>query len=351
MNKIFYFYLTPRNKLLRNYLTGKEPSTFLYGLPQLRRLGFQVRFSDLAYHPLNILRPLFQPLELLHMRLLSYPLGFRLHQALLLYPMYKDADILLCTQDSAGLPIAWLKRLGLINNKVVIVSSNLNNAIEQTRNKWIGNFIKKNLNSIELLICSSRKEQEILSRFLGRTVEFLADGIDTEYFKPMWKNKYSIDILSVGRDPYRDFKTLFAAVENTSLRVTVVCTRELIEGLHIPENVTILTHQSMQQLRQLFSQTKLVVLPMKQTNKPQGHSVLLTAMAMGKKIIASNVVGITTAYKLKNYPLLTLVPPQNHYTLSHAISKMLRRPSRLSALSKLRQEIAIEAYAAKLKIL
>ena len=346
--KIFYFYLTPRKKLLDDYYSGHEPSTFLYGLPQLRRLGFEVNFSDLAYHPLNLLRPLLQPLEKLHMRLLAYPLGFRLHQALLLYPLYRGADILFCTQDSAGLPIAWLKRLGIIKNKVVIVSSNLTNAIEKTQSSWMKSFIKINLNSVELFICSSQKEQKILSEFLGRPVEFLADGVDTEYFQPVRSGKRSMDVLSVGRDPYRDFKTLFAAVENKPWRVTVVCTLDLIKGLHIPTNVTILTNQSMQELRQLFAQTKLVVLPMKKTNKPQGHSVLLTAMAMGKKIVASDVVGITSSYNLKEYSSITLVAPQNNKRLAHAISTMLSKNQNIPNLSLLRRKISVNQYALKL---
>ena len=346
--KIFYFYLTPRKKLLHDFKSGIEPSTFLYGLPQLQQLGFEVNFSDLAYHPLNLLRPLLQPLEQLHMRLLAYPLGFRLHQALILYPLYKNADILFCTQDSAGLPIAWLKRIGLIKNKVIIVSSNLTNAIEQTKSKWMKNFIKKNLNSIELLICSSKKEQEILSHFLGRPVEFLADGIDTKYFMPAQKTKPSIDILSVGRDPYRDYQTLFAAVRNKPWRVTVVCTPDLLNNLRVPDNVTILTDRSMQELRQLFTQAKLIVLPMKKTNKPQGHSVLLTAMAMGKKIIASNVVGITSAYNLIEFSSIALVTPKNSKRLANAISIMLSNNQSLSNLSRLRSKISVKQYASKL---
>ena len=87
---------------------------------------------------------------------------------------------------------------------------------------------------------------------------------------------------------------------------------------------------------------------MKKTNKPQGHSVLLTAMAMGKKIVASDVVGITSSYNLKEYSSITLVAPQNSKRLAHAISTMLSKNQNIPNLSLLRRKISVNQYALKL---
>ena len=84
--KIFYIYRTARKPMSDAYKKGKGPSTFLYGLPELRKLGHQVDFSDRAYHRLNISQYLFWPMEKIFMWLINYPLGFKLHQAILLLP-------------------------------------------------------------------------------------------------------------------------------------------------------------------------------------------------------------------------------------------------------------------------
>ena len=345
--KIFFLYLTARTKMLEDYKVGKEPTTFLYGLAELRKMGFVADFSDLAFSHFNILRLILQPLEKLHSWFLRYSLGFRFHQALLLWPLYRNYDVLICTQDSIGLPIAFLKRIGLIKSKVIYVSSNLTNVLVNPRFPQFLKFIKKNLQATEAIVCSSKKEKELLEKFLKRKVHFLADGIDTDFFVPK-KTKSTIDILSVGKDPFRDYKTFFRAIKDLHLKISVVCNPENVKGFKIPNNTMLYSNISFRELRELYWKTKVVVLPMKETNKPQGHTVLLTAMAMGKKIIASDVPGITTSYDLKKYPGITLVKPENSQELTHEIAKKLKENAKNYFSKKFNQTISIKTYSKKI---
>lgn len=345
---LFFVYLTPRKKMLTEFQEGREQSTFLYGLPELQKLGFKVGFSDIAYSEFNFLRHLIRPLELLQEHLLNYRLGFRLHVPLLLWPKFRNYDIVLCTQESVGLPFSFLKRVGIIKNKIIYFSSNLTNGIEMSQSKIMLNFIRDNLKSCEAVVCSSRKEQEILEEFLSKPVHFLPDGIDIDFFTPQTKTNPKIDILAVGRDLYRDFATLFKAVTDTSWKTIVVCTPDNIRCLTIPKNVKIMQNISSQTLRQLYDDSKIVVLPMKKTNKPQGHTVLMGAMAMYKPIIASDVPGINTSYALENYPAITLVPAENTTALKSAIKKTLMHLPTLKAKQNARGAISTAHYARRL---
>lgn len=347
--KLFFIYLTARNTLLKDYYAGKEPSTFLYGLPELRKLGYSADFSDLAYTKLNFLNYCFQPLERLHSYLLNYPVGFRIFQALLLLPAYQKSDVIISTQDSAGLPFLMLKRTGVIKNKLIYVSSNLTNALVKPKSTHVFDLLRKNLLCADAVVCSSRREQELLGNFLHKQVYFLPDGVDINYFQPTASTRMTFDILSIGRDLYRDFDTLIKSVAKTSWQTKIVCSPEIAKSLkRIPKSVQILVNISSHELRRLYQETRLVVLPMKKTDKPQGHTVLLNSMSMEKPIIASDVPGITSAYDLTKYRGIQLVPPQDISSLNQAISRMLADPPQIKLSPKFRDSISTDDYAQRL---
>ena len=347
--RILYLYLTPRTSMLKNYELGRESSTFLYGLIELRQLGFQVDFFDTAYHHFTWLNYVFRPLENLLKFAYNYPrLGFRLQQALILLPKFKKYDIIFCTQDSAGLPIALFKKIGLIKNRVIYVTSNVTNAFEKPRCPCTVYFLKQILCAVDVIICSSKKEQEILQKKLQREIIFIADGIDTKFYKPIKTASYPIDILAVGKDYYRDYATLFGAVEKTHWKTVVVCEPENIAGLKIPANVSIRYKVSTLELRKLYAQAKILVLPMQPTDKPQGHTVLLSGMAMGKNIIASDVVGITTSYNLSHYSLIHLIPAHQSEDLRRILRSELSKPPQLLNNPEVRDSISTMHYAKKM---
>src|SRR3989344_216694 len=349
--RVFYIYRTKRKSMWTAYKTGLSHSTFLYGLPELKKKGYQVEFSDAAYSPFNLLRYLLQPLENLNEYFLNYPIGFKLHQALLLWPKYRKADVIIATQDSAGLPILLLKLLGLVSPPVLYISNGLANSFQKARNQFYLIFIKRLLQKADALVCYSKKEQSILETFTQRRVIFIPLGIDTIFFKPD-KNttKHPIDILAAGKDLFRDYSTLCHAVKNTTWKTTIACSPENIRGINIPKNVTLIYNATPQQMKQLYNQAKLVVVPMKQTHKTQGQVVFMEAAAMNKQIIASRVSGITHAYDLSEYDNLILVKPESPTALKKEIQRQLASGNSTRSLKSIlfHDSISIQTYTNRL---
>lgn len=348
--KVFFVYRTARNSIWHEYEKKRGPSTFLYGLPELKHLKIETAFSDIAWHPTNLLRPLLQPLEKLHQYLLNYPIGFQLHQALLLMPEYQFSDFIVTTQDSAGLPILLLKKMRLVKPKVVYISNGLANALINARSKPLLRIISGLLCSADKIICYSRKEKQILEQFTHKSVTFIPFGIDIKFFSPPPKlpTTYDFDIFSGGKDSYRDYKCLFSAVKNTKWRVVVACTPENVQGLTPPSNVTLRFNVDSYNWKRLYEISRLVVIPMMDTDKTQGQAVFLEAVAMNKPVVSSKVSAITDAFEVSKFKEVMLVPSGAPHLLKTAIETQLKKQSRTLQTGQIRVSISTQVFANKL---
>ena len=103
------------------------------------------------------------------------------------------------------------------------------------------------------------------------------------------------DVLAVGRDRGRDWRTFFDAVRNTDLRVRVVCRPALLAGLDVPANVEVVGVVDRASYRELLASAAVVAVITETLPYPTGQSVLLEAMAMGRCCVVtahSRVVGV-----------------------------------------------------------
>lgn len=342
--RIFFVYRSARKSLYNSYHEHQSPSTFLYGLVELQKLGMKAMFSDNAYHPLNFLNYLLKPLENYHQKLLRYSIGFKLHQALILLPQLLKSEVIITTQDSAGLPILLLKRLHLISVPMIYISNGLVNALTNLANRKMKNFVIQNLLAADIIVCYSKHEQKKLEEFTHKKVAFIPFGIDTDFYKPE-KSALSIDILSVGRDSFRDYKTLFKSVTNTKFKVVVVCDPDNIKTLTIPANVTIMHRVTPLELKALYNKSKLVVIPLKNNDKPQGQVVFLESIAMNKRIIISAIPGITQGFDFQKFSNYYFVKPNNPQELRTKINTYLHKQQRFPYNQSVRSYISMQRFA------
>ena len=287
---IFYLYSQPRQKWERQVKQGRMPDHVLYGLNHLRRLGHQVTYSDAGFSRFNLLKWPISPLQQWFRRHVG--IGFQLDQALLLLPRLRRVDVIITTNDSCGLPVAFLKWLRLLKTPQIYCHIGF-------------------------------KKQAKLLKFLLKQSQTIIDftqtppGVDTKFFRPK-KLKPQFDILAVGRDPGRDYATLFQAVKDLPVKVKVICDPKNITGLTIPPNVTIEYSVSYLKVRQAYWQSKIVVIPTKK-NTVSGQISLLEALACGKPVIAADTPALN-------------ITPINHYqpaqpkSLKYQILKLLHSP-------------------------
>lgn len=297
MKKILYVYRTARGKKYHNFLEGKEPDHILYGLNYLTNKGYKVMFFDMAHGKFNILYWLFLPLQKLIIQLSSQ--GFRIDQAVLLIPKIRSADIVVTTTDSVGLPILFLKKMGFIKTPIIYISIGLINELEKRDTSMIFNFYKKILPEASKVICHSKQEIELYKKLIPqfkKRLEFIPFGIDHKFFnRPSIKRVY---ILSVGQDKSRDY--LFLSKIATFFpkeKFAVVTQRSNVEGIYFSKNVKLYFNLPYDRVEQMYSQAKLLFLPLRALNRAGGQTSFLEGVAANLKIVIPKIEDIIEVYK------------------------------------------------------
>lgn len=304
---IFYLYSQPRKGWERQVKQSRMPDHVLYGLNWLRKFGHKVTYSDIAFSRFNLLKWLISPLQRWFLN--RFGVGFQLDQALLLLPRLRQADVIITTNDSCGLPVAFFKWLGLLKTPQIYFHIGF-------------------------------KPNPCLSRLLRQSeavVHFSTTppGVDTKFFHPQ-KLTPKFDILAIGRDPGRDYATLFQAIKDLPVKAKVICDPKNVADLTIPFNVDISYSVSYLEVRQAYWESKIVVIPT-QKNSVSGQITFLEALACGKPVIAAN----TKALK---------IAPANYYRSEQpqSLQQQILHSQRHSISRRIVENFSSQAFAVKI---
>jgi glycosyltransferase involved in cell wall biosynthesis len=202
--------------------------------------------------------------------------------------------------------------------------------------------------SADLLCVSARGEIDIYSARLGIPAErFRFVPWHTNVLEPRWCKPSGDYFFAAGRTG-RDWRTLADAVRGLDVEVTVVCSRLHASATDFPPNVTVLTDVPYQQYRALLEGAFAVVLPLEVHEYSTGQVVILEAMALGKAVVATRVLG-SEDYVLDGQDGL-LVPPYDAGALRAALAGLYSSPARAerlgrAAVEKVRRDHTLERYA------
>ena len=184
----------------------------------------------------------------------------------------------------------------------------------------------------------------LLERFphLKDRVEFIPFGVDLEFFKPQGVLEVR-QILAVGFDPDRDWKTMINACKDTTIPV-VLATRESRVKKYMP----LPAHISIQQftprdLVKEYEKSSVVVVPLNTsygTNDAMGCSTLFEAMAVGKPVIVTRTRA-TESYVTDGSNAL-LVEEGNPDALYSSISHLMADGELRTRLGKNAREYALK---------
>ena len=192
---------------------------------------------------------------------------------------------------------------------------------------------------MDAIVCTATSQKEfLLSRgFDPAKIFFHPIGIDTDFWSRTSNSSPSAPdyIISVGRDPGRDYKTLFEAVKDLQVKVIVATKPEAVRGLTIPKNVEVRFHIPYEKMPSLYAGANFAVVPLRDAENPDGSDTsgqygFLEPMAMGKAVIATDKA--TVRDYLKNGQNGLLVAPQSPEALKKAIETLLHDSEKKSSL-------------------
>ncbi len=163
-------------------------------------------------------------------------------------------------------------------------------------------------------------------------------------------------LCSVGLE-FRDYPTLMDAVRGLDVHVIIAAgspwskRSDSTADQSIPPNVTV-RRFSQYELRQVYADSRFVVMPLYNVNFQAGVTAILEGMAMGKAIICTRTPGQTDVVVEGETGLY--VPPADPQALRDAITHLLTHPEEAEAMGQRGRELiqstmSLDQYVTRLK--
>lgn len=131
-------------------------------------------------------------------------------------------------------------------------------------------------------------------------------------------------VYSVGRT-LRDNQTLLEAASTFHAPLVLVVGKDEPLPQNLSSRIEVRREIPLEETHQLLQRCALVVIPLLPTQRSTGQVVLFEAMALGKPVVATGLVGITDY--VRNGKNGRIVPPQNAPALAQAVNHLLDHPA------------------------
>jgi len=185
--------------------------------------------------------------------------------------------------------------------------------------------------------------------------------VDTMFWRPdrVTANRGSRPMICAVGQELRDYPTLVEAVRGLDADVVIAAAspwakrEDTSAGLEIPPNVTVRACNQFE-LRQLYADAQLVVVPLQETDFQAGITTILEAMSMDRAIVCTRTTGQTDT--IIDGETGRYVRPGDAVALRATIEELLADHAQVARLSAaaphwVRQHADISSYAEELAVL
>ena len=329
--KVLFFYRGERAKLIKEVEAGLAPDEFLYGLPQLRKLGFEVSFAEAAPGDGEFTRKLVNPFGSFIGNFLCA--SFALSNIVIYWKRIKESDAIIGTTDGNTLPLLAARWIGQLDKPVVGVTQGLYDMKRKLGwRPWRSfaiHLVTRMLDHAQRIIVLGEGDRQAFCDTFGKKFDAIITdaqfGVDCEFWSPGTESSSATDspLLSVGSDCMRDYDTLLRATGDEALRI--VTRLKVDESLRGP-NVVVDGKVDYFGLRDLYRKAACVIIPIKQQDRDSGHSATLQAMACGKAVILSDTRGMWDRENFVHGRTCYLVRPEDPEAMRAAIKHVRENP-------------------------
>lgn len=336
---VVWVFRRSRRQWLSEWLRGERSSEFFYGLPSLCArycVGF---VEDEGSNPLWFL---WYPFEFLMSR--RNGVGFALHVPLWHLRALNRARVIISTMDTCGLPLAFLKRLGLLSGRLIYISQGLSDRIKAYGfDKRLSRQYGRLLSGVEELVALSPGAAAGLADWLdipSDRIHVLPFGADCHFWRHAAPpGAVGSEIVSVGSDAGRDYSTLLAACDRLPLHIV---SRQRLT-LRDRANVRQSSDHTPRELREIYSRARFVVIPLFDIEQPSGQSTALQAMACGKAVVLTRTRGWWGGDRLRDGENCVVVPPGDAQALREALWYLWSNPATCGLIGQ-KARNTVESY-------
>lgn len=352
--RILFAYNRPRQEIWEARKNGLVADEHLYGLDHFLRAKLNVEFTDDIFEDSRE-NFIYRALMAIHSRQGRF-VGFAFNRARKLARLAGNYDLIVAWGDSTALPLLLLKRLGRLEKPVIYSSVGL--AWLLMNRRWLDPFYRLLVDEACAIVHYGWAEGEILKNRLNVSsskVKFVPFCVDTDFFTDLARRGILRDgnIIALGRDRLRDWQTLFKAVSGLKVKVKLICPKDAIKNLNVPEEIEWMPEVPLWKLKELLSSAKAVILPVRENPYTAATITALEAMASGRAVVVSKTKAIERGYDFESNRELIFVKPADVGELRDSIKmvasdfelcKRLGTNARASVEEKYNMQVWVDSW-------
>ncbi len=338
MTAVFYaFRDSPQRRSALEAPPGSAERYVLYGLDQLRERGLVVRHNLETHGPPA---PWARAAAGAAKRTLERAGGYGGDFATVLGSLREAnrADVVFSTVDTVGIPLVLAKRARFLRPPLVYAAIGLPERLERLKGERMRRLYAAALGSTAAVVAYSEHEADVLREWLvahGESVpvSFVPFGVDPDHFTDSG-GETTVDVVSVGADPHRDFELLLgvaARMPDRTFRVVTTSDRQRTLG-SAPANVQLEADLPFDEMRRRLAEARVVALPVLENSYSGATTVLLQAMALAKPVVVTRTNAIASGYGLVDGENARLVAPGDADAFERALLDVLGDDWRARAL-------------------
>mgnify|MGYP001296942387 FL=1 len=258
-------------------------------------------------------------------------------------------DILVATNDRIGLsimPILFIKKLvfrkQISNNMFVLgLFSNISNSsvIRKIQKIILGlcfrvydNFIFIGKSEYEYAKENNRKFE--------RKFHYIPFSVDFNFWNTSNLPKKNDDyVLFIGNDGYRDFDKVIKIAKNLQNVNFCFVTNQIKKEDRLPSNVKLIEGHwnyeilSDEELREIYNNAILTIIPLKDSLQPSGQSVALQSMSSGTPVMISKTSGFWDFDHFTNLENIVFIEDNSVKNWCMQINSLIKDPNTLKAIA------------------
>lgn len=242
-----------------------------------------------------------------------------------------DYDVIYSNGENVSIPLAALFGLVRQRPRHVLIGHHLSPKKKRP-------FLRALHPQMDAVFVYARTQYEYAQQALGIPawkLHLIPFHADHRFYHPMHVPIRNM-ICSAGLE-WRDYPTMIEAVRDLDVEVCLAAAspwskhKNETAGRTLPPNVSARRY-NYAELRQLYAESRLVVVPLYDNDFQAGVTTLLEAMAMGKAVIVTRTVGQRDV--IEDGENGVYVPPRDPAAMRAAILRLLNNPQEAARLGK-----------------
>jgi glycosyltransferase involved in cell wall biosynthesis len=239
------------------------------------------------------------------------------------YLRRRDYDVIFSNGENVSIPLATLLKSRIKRPGHVLIGHHLSPKKKKP-------FLKALHRQMDGIFLYAATQKDYAIRTLGipeNKLHLIPFHADHRFYHPMETPQRNM-ICSAGLE-WRDYPTMIEAVKGLDIEVCLAAAspwskhKNETEDRALPENISARRY-SYCELRQLYAESRFVVVPLYDNDFQAGVTTLLEAMAMGKAVIVTQTMGQRDVIEDGVNGLY--VPPANPGAMRAAILRLMENP-------------------------